>query len=368
VSGSGMRAVRWHARRDVRCENVGIAPEPGAGEARVRVAWCGLCGSDVHEYLHGPFQIPQVPHVVTGRAAPITLGHEISGWVESVGPGPTELHEGDLVVLNALLPCGICRRCTRGALHLCPDLGHLGMSADGGLADFVSVPAAMIVRAPPDLDPAVAALAEPFAVAIRAVRQGGSPRSQFCLVVGAGTIGLAVALVLADLDNTVALVDVSPARLDHARRLGLDARAASEVYPRDIHEFGRAAQGAGASPPALAARAVFECSGAREALGEAIQLVDAGGVLVLAGIPSALVSLDSSVVVLRELRLVGSMSHLPEADLAPAVEFLARHPTLAGQLVTGRIPLEATVKRGLDELSGPAAPDHAKILVQVHDR
>jgi (R,R)-butanediol dehydrogenase / meso-butanediol dehydrogenase / diacetyl reductase len=362
-----MRAVRWHARGDVRCEDVDIAPEPGAGEVRVRVAWCGLCGSDVHEYLHGPFQIPQAPHVVTGRAAPITLGHEVSGWVESVGPGPTQLHEGDLVVLNALLPCGSCRQCTRGAGHLCPDLGHLGMSADGGLADFVTVPAAMIVRAPADLDPAVAALAEPFAVAIRAVRQAGSPRSQFCVVVGAGTIGLAVALVLADLDNAVALVDVSPPRLEHARRLGLDAWAASEVYPQDIHQFGRAAQGAGSAPPALTATAVFECSGAHEALGEAVHLVDPGGVLVLAGIPSAPVSLDSSVVVLRELRLVGSMSHLPEADLAPAVEFLARHSTVADQLITGRIPLEATVERGLDELSGPAAPHHAKILVQVHD-
>jgi (R,R)-butanediol dehydrogenase/meso-butanediol dehydrogenase/diacetyl reductase len=362
-----MRAVRWHARRDVRYENVGIAPQPGAGEARVRVAWCGLCGSDVHEYLHGPFQIPQVPHVVTGRTAPITLGHEVSGWVESVGSGVTELHEGDLVVLNALLSCGMCRQCIRGSPHLCPSLGHLGMSADGGLADFVTVPAAMIVRAPADLDPAVAALAEPFAVAIRAVRQGGDPRSQFCVVIGAGTIGLAVALVLTDLGNSVALVDVSPARLDHARRLGLDARAASEVYPPDVHEFGHAAQGAGASPAALAASAVFECSGARKALGEAVQLVEPAGVLVLAGIPSALVTLDSSVVVLRELRLVGSMSHLPEADLAPAVGFLARHATLTRQLVTARIPLEATVERGLDELSGPGAPHHAKILVQVHD-
>src|SRR2546423_10236994 len=91
VSGSGVRAVRWHARRDVRCENVGIAPEPGPGEARVRVAWCGLCGSAVHEYLNGPFQIPQVPHVVTGRAAPITLGPQIPGWGEPVGPRPTDL-------------------------------------------------------------------------------------------------------------------------------------------------------------------------------------------------------------------------------------------------------------------------------------
>jgi (R,R)-butanediol dehydrogenase / meso-butanediol dehydrogenase / diacetyl reductase len=362
-----MRAVRWHGRRDVRCENVGVAAEPRAGEARVRVAWCGLCGSDVHEYLHGPFQIPLAPHAVTGRAAPITLGHEVSGWVESVGPEVSDLREGDLVVLNALLPCGICRQCRRGAAHLCSDLGHLGMSADGGLADFVTVPAAMIVRAPRDLDPAVAALAEPFAVAVRAVRQGGSPRSQFCVVVGAGTIGLAVALVLAGLDNSVVLVDVSVARLEHARRLGLDARTASEVYPQDIHEFGRAAQGAGSSPSALAASAVFECSGAREALGEAVQLVEPGGVLVLAGIPSALVSLDGSVVVLRELRLVGSMSHLPEVDLAPAVEFLARHSAVAGQLITGRIPLEATVERGLDELTGPGAPDHAKILVQVQD-
>src|SRR3954447_23754019 len=114
-----MRAVRWHGRGDVRFEKVPGAPPPGPDEIRIRVAWCGLCGSDVHEYRSGPFQIPLRPHPVTGRCAPIILGHEVSGWVDELGADRADLAPGTLVSLNALLPCGACRECLRGAPQRC---------------------------------------------------------------------------------------------------------------------------------------------------------------------------------------------------------------------------------------------------------
>jgi (R,R)-butanediol dehydrogenase / meso-butanediol dehydrogenase / diacetyl reductase len=343
-----MQAVRWHGRRDVRVERIPRPRPPAEDEVRVRVAFCGLCGSDLHEYLHGPFRIPLDRHPVTGRSAPIVLGHEIAGRVEAAGSATSGLAEGDLVALNALLPCGRCEPCARGDLHLCLVLGHLGMSADGGLAETVTVPAAMAVRAPAGMRSDLAALAEPFACAVRAARHAGSPRGVACVVVGAGTIGLAVAIVLRSAGNEVMLLDVAAPRLRHAAALGFPALDA------------------GAEQAAtLEAPVVLECSGAPTAADAAFRLAAPGGTVVLVGLPAEPSTVDTTVVVLREVRVVGSMSHLADADLAPALALLAEHADEALALVTARIPLEATVEQGLEALAGPEHARHAKILVQV---
>ncbi|GAB3571161.1 2,3-butanediol dehydrogenase [Amycolatopsis endophytica] len=343
-----MSAVRWHGRGDVRYETVPRASSPGPGEIRVHVAWCGLCGSDVHEYLHGPFQVPVQPHPTTKQSAPITLGHEISGWVDAIGPRVSGLRHGDLVVLNALLPCERCAPCGRGEVHLCTALGHLGMSADGGLAGFVTVPAAMAVPVPSHVPSEVAALAEPFAVAVHMVRQAAAARGPRAVVVGAGAIGLATALLLRAEGTEVRLVDVAGLRLAHARELGFAAGK-----PEDDH---------GSWP------LVFECSGAEGGLSLAVGLGEPGGLLVLAGLPAAPARVDAAAIVLRELRLVGSMSHLVEPDLRPAVDFLAAHPGEAARLITGRVPLADAVSGGLDVLAGPDRGRHAKVLVRVGAR
>ncbi|WP_183062043.1 alcohol dehydrogenase catalytic domain-containing protein [Motilibacter peucedani] len=346
MDGATMPAVRWHARGDVRVEQVPAAPAPGAGEVRVRVAFCGICGSDVHEYLHGPFTIPTRPHPTTGAMAPIVLGHEVSGWVDTVGSGVSGLAVGDVVALNALLPCGRCPQCAAGAPHLCLQLGHIGMSADGGLAEALTVPAAMVVAAPPGMAPQLAALGEPFAVALHALRLAGSPVGRRCTVVGSGTIGLCVALLLVDAGNEVTVLDVAEERLAHAASLGLDARPVDEGVR------------GGAS-------VVLECSGAAPAVSAAVGLAEPGGTVVLLGLPERPVELDVTDVVLREVHVVGSMSHLADADLAPALAFLARNAELAAKVVTAVVPLDAAVSGGLEALVGSDRARHAKILVAV---
>ena len=345
-----MRAVRWHGRGDVRVEEVPRARPPGPGEIRVRVAWCGLCGTDLHEYRAGPVHVPVRPHPVTGQAAPIVLGHEIAGWVESVGSGVPDLAEGDLVTLNALLPCGGCPPCRRGEIQLCLTFGHLGLSADGGLAELVTAPAAMVVPVPPGMSADLAALAEPFAVAMRAVRHAGRPSGGSCLVIGAGSIGLAAATVLAGDGNAVTVLDVAPERLAHATALGFAAA-----------DIASALAGGGRAP------VVIECSGAVSGAGDAVRLAEPGGVAVLVGLPGEPSPIDLSYLVLREIRVIGSMSHRPEDDLAPALDVLAAQPERALGIVTARIPLVETVTGGFDVLAGPDRARHAKILVRVHD-
>ncbi|MGP4111351.1 alcohol dehydrogenase catalytic domain-containing protein [Streptomyces sp. 4N509B] len=351
-----MRAVRWHGRRDVRYETaVPDAPDPGPGEVRVAVAWCGLCGSDVAEYAAGPLLIPVGrAHPVTGRHAPLVLGHEIAGHVTDAGPGVTGLPPGTLVALNALIPCGRCARCAAGDDHLCPDFGHLGMSADGGLAERVTVPAAMAVAAPPGLDPEVAALAEPFAVAwhlVRRVTRGAGDGSR-CLVVGAGAIGLATALVLRERGHEVTVVDVADERLRVAAGLGLRVGAEAEA----VAVAGEGGEGADAA---------LECSGSADGFALSCRAVRPGGVVGLAGLPARPVPFDVTDAAHRELTLVGSMSHQAEADLAPALGFLAAHAETARRLVTARVPLRRAVADGLDVLGGPRRGAHTKILIDA---
>lgn len=329
-----MRAVRWHGRGDVRVEDVPPAPDPGPGEVRVRVAWCGLCGTDVHEYRSGPFYI---------GGSPMIIGHEVAGRIDAVGSDVPDLAPGALVGLNAVLPCGTCVQCRRGAYHRCAIFGHIGFTAPGGLAELVTVPAHMVVAVPSGMDAAVAALGEPFAVAWHGIRQADSPQGTHCVVLGAGTIGLATALLLEAAGNEVTVVDVAEPRLRLAKRLGFD------------------------TDDARRAPVVFECAGAPAAPAAGFERAEPGGLVVLIGLSERPGEVDLNAVVLREIRVVGSLSHLTREDLAPALAFLAAHEDAARQLITARIPLRDTVSRGLDVLAGPRGAEHAKILVEVGD-
>lgn len=339
-----MKAVRWHARHDVRLEEIPDAPPPGPGEVRIDVAYCGLCGSDVHEYLHGPDQIPTTEHPTTGSRAPVVLGHEVSGWIADVGPG-VDLPRGALVALNALEPCGVCRSCQGGAPQRCVALGHIGLSVDGGLAEQLTVPAEMVLLAPEGLSAQLTALAEPFAVAMHAVSRAGTPCGQRCLVLGAGAIGLAIALVLRELGNDVCVADIDQDRLQAARDLGL--------LPHD--------------PRTSAPTTVFECAGAAQAPAEAMRRAAPGGLVVLCGLPERLSEIDVSDVVMRELRIIGSVGHLTDPDLRDALDLLVRQQDAARQLVSAVVPLSDAVGGGLDILGGPERSRHTKILVEIND-
>src|SRR5690242_2182546 len=92
--GGDMKAARWHARRDVRIEEV-PEPEPGPGQVKVRVDWCGICGTDLHEYIEGPMFTAATPHPLTGYGAPVIIGHEFAGEIVETGPSVSGFRPGD---------------------------------------------------------------------------------------------------------------------------------------------------------------------------------------------------------------------------------------------------------------------------------
>jgi (R,R)-butanediol dehydrogenase / meso-butanediol dehydrogenase / diacetyl reductase len=345
-----MRALRWHGRRDLRLEDVPAPGPPAAGEVRIAVEWCGICGTDVEEYTDGPLVIPSSPHPLTGLCAPMIVGHEVSGRVSEAGPG-VDLAPGTLVALDGYLYCGRCRACQRHQTNLCERWAHIGMSYPGGLAEAMLVPAAMAVPATDEIPSDQLALAEPCSVAVRAMRRARLQIGERIAVIGAGTIGLAVLQVARTAGAGEAfVVDPIPARRGRARQLGGDGVAASveELVGGDM---------------AGAFDLVVDCSGSSAVPNDAIDLCRPGGRIALVGFPPRPGMLDYTRLLLKELSLVASVGHVYDEDFAAAVRLLCSGRVEAEPLISDRIPLERSIRDGIERLAGPDHEDALKILV-----
>jgi len=196
---TSMLACRLHAVGDLRGEEVPMPAVP-PGWALVRVAACGVCGSDLPRVItKGTYRFPLIP------------GHEIAGEVAQA-PGGCGLAEGDRVVVFPLIACGRCQSCQAEQAQLCDDYDYLGSRRDGGWAQYVAAPTANLLRVPPGVDLEVAALTEPAAVARHALRRSGLQEGDTVWIVGAGPIGLLLAqwaralgagrVVISDLDDS----------------------------------------------------------------------------------------------------------------------------------------------------------------------
>jgi (R,R)-butanediol dehydrogenase/meso-butanediol dehydrogenase/diacetyl reductase len=151
-----------------------VPAPPKADEVQVEVSVCGICGSDLHEYLAGPIFIPTEPHPLTGHSGKTILGHEFSGKVVAVGSNVTSVRVGDLVAPDACQHCGVCVTCREGRYNVCEKLAFTGLMADGAFAKYVNIPANICYVVPPGTDLDAAALIEPIATGFKAVRLAGS--------------------------------------------------------------------------------------------------------------------------------------------------------------------------------------------------
>ena len=178
-----MKAALYFGHRDVRVLEV-PEPRPGPGQVQVRVAWAGLCGTDRHEYT-GPIFIPvEQPHRVTGRRAPLILGHEFSGVIAQVGEGVTAWRPGDRVTASGNLVCGRCGPCRAGRINLCEDLAFTGIGTDGAFAEAIVVPEYQLFRIPAAVSLERALLAEPLACGVHATGLLGKLRGRSVAVMG----------------------------------------------------------------------------------------------------------------------------------------------------------------------------------------
>jgi (R,R)-butanediol dehydrogenase/meso-butanediol dehydrogenase/diacetyl reductase len=345
-----MQAVRWHARGDVRVEEVPPPPPPGPGEVQLRVSWCGICGTDLEEWQDGPLFIPVgAPHPVTGARAPIVLGHEFAGVVTAVGAGVTEPAPGQRAAVDTILYCGTCHWCRRGEVIRCPSLGALGLHADGGLAGRCNAPARMCLPVLDSVPDDEAALAEPLAVAVRALRRGGLQPGERVAIIGVGAVGLmALQAAIAFGADSVAVIEPLPERRALAMRLGADRHVP-------------AGDAAGVD-----ADVAVECAGSPAAVQTAVQALRAGGRAVVLGIGTRPVTVPPLDLVIGEKSIVGSLSHVWDQDFRIALGLLGRGAVQAAPLISDRIPLDAAVSGGLALLRDEPGK-HVKILVRPED-
>lgn len=308
-----MNAVRWHGRGDLRHERIPL-PLPGYDEALIRVGWVGICGTDVEEYRAGPLTIPVEPHVSSGRSAPLTLGHEIVGQVVLAAGDGTGPAVGQWVVPDVVQGCGQCWWCGAHEEGLCPRLTVLGQTDDGGLADYLVAKAARCLVVPAGLEPRSAALAEPLAVAVRAVSKLTLRPDSVVAVVGGGTIGQLTALVLSRSSPAgVVVVDPMPERRALATRLS----GAIALSPEDFAPYV-------STMPEPGLDAVIECAGRPGLIEESLHAVRPGGTVVAVGLRSGFEPIEVPHLVLGERTLVGSAAHMWDTDVAAALELLGR--------------------------------------------
>jgi (R,R)-butanediol dehydrogenase / meso-butanediol dehydrogenase / diacetyl reductase len=354
-----VRAVVWHGRGDVRVEDVPEPPSPGPDEVKVAVEWCGICGTDVEEWRNGPRFVPVgEPHALTGRRAPLVLGHEVSGRVAEVGPGVSGLREGDLVALDALIYCGRCWWCRRHQVTLCPQLAAIGLQADGGLAEAVTVPAPMCIHVPDGVGADTAALAEPVAVAVRALRRGRLALNESLLVLGAGMIGIASLVVGRSMGAApIVVADPIASRRDLAQRLGADL--ALDPRDPDFLEVAQEVTGRGGADVAV------DAAGSRDSGPTAIAAARPGGRAVIVGLASEPARVDLFAFATREKELIGSLSHVWDEDFAAAVRLLSGGILTADQVVGRSLSLEETVDRGFTAIEDADAKG-VKVHVSPH--
>ena len=158
-------------------ESIPEPGEPGAGEVLLRVLRASICGTDASEYAYGPRLVPlTIPHPGSGRVGPVVLGHEFIGRVVAVGEDVDGIRPGDRVVPGAGVSCGSCPWCTAGRTNLCAGYYTLGLQADGGLAEARALPARICLPVPDACGDDAAAMAQPLAVALHAVRRGSLSR------------------------------------------------------------------------------------------------------------------------------------------------------------------------------------------------
>ncbi|MER7617211.1 2,3-butanediol dehydrogenase [Nonomuraea wenchangensis] len=347
-----MRAAVWHGAGDVRVEDVQVRP-PGPGEVTIEVAYCGICGSDLHEYADGPHAVPVGdPHPESGVAAPLVLGHEFCGTVSETGDGVTGLVPGDRVAVEPHYRCGRCPRCLAGEYNICRHFGFAGLMGHGGLAERATVPAYMLHRLPEEVSLEQAAVFEPAAVALHAVRRATLRPGESVAVLGLGPIGLLVtrfaARHAARYGGRVVAADRSAARRELALRLGAAATGADLADL--VGEEG--------------ADVTFEAVGSEDTLRASLAATRRGGRVMFLGLTGA-VTLDAFALVNDEQTIMTSVGY---RDVYPElIRMVAEEGEDLSAVVTSVIPLEHVVEDGFEALlRGPE--QEVKVLVRPGER
>ncbi len=349
-----MRAAVWHGYKDIRIENV-PEPKPAAGQVKIRVDWAGICGTDRHEY-EGPNFIPvEKPHRLTGRTAPLIIGHEFSGRITKLGEGVVDWKIGDRVTANGSLTCGKCEACRSGRYNICQKLGFLGVGDDGAFADYVVVEAAKLFAIPEGVSQKEAAVAEPLACGIHATNLLGDVKGKDVVIIGPGIIGLSAffgakyagagRILVAGIGSYRKelvesygglYVDVSENDLETCVQNWTDGRLADIVY---------------------------ECIGSEKTLDQSIRISKPGAKIMVMGVFGKKPIIDMNTLQEAERVLYTSQAHVDE--IATALSYIREGKIRPEELITREVTLDTLVQDGFEYLI-QHGPEQIKVLINLH--
>lgn len=336
-----MRAARFYDQKDIRIEDID-RPTAGPKEVLIDIAWCGICGSDLHEYLEGPIFIPAKgsPHPISGEEAPITMGHEFSGTVAEVGEGVDDLDVGQHVVVEPYIIHE--EYWGKENYHLTPDQNFIGLGGHGGgLAEQISVNRHWVHPIPDSIALDEAALIEPLAVAYHAFERSGATEGDVALIGGAGPIGLLTAAVAKAHGVTTIMSELSKKRIETARETGVADHVVNPSEQDVVEEVLRITDGRGADVG-------FEATSVAVVLNTLFSSVKKAGVIVNESIWGHKPEANLVELVTKEQDLRGTIGY--HFSHEPSIELVSSGKIDLKPFITHKIALDDLIDKGFDTL------------------
>jgi (R,R)-butanediol dehydrogenase/meso-butanediol dehydrogenase/diacetyl reductase len=351
-----VRAARYYGKGDIRVEDVATAQVRAPDDVLVEVAYCGICGTDLHEYAVGPIVTPTSPHPLTGVTLPQTLGHEFSAKVVEVGAAVRDVRVGDRVAIMPAIVCGRCRYCRRGQGHLCVQFACTGLSAEtGGLAQYAVVKEYQAARLPDEVSDLEGAVIEPAAVAAYGVERAGVTGGDVVLVTGAGPIGILSAMYASAAGASAVIIsEPNKNRSTLAERLDIGHVVDPTTGALD-DLVGELTGGDGVD-------LAIECSGTTPGLSSCVVKTRKRASIVQTGLHTKPATLDAMALSEKDLTLYGSWCW-NMTDWPRIIRLVATGQYPVAKAVTSEIALDDVVSKGFDTLIDPQG-DQLKVLVR----
>ncbi|MEP5765885.1 MAG: alcohol dehydrogenase catalytic domain-containing protein [Halieaceae bacterium] len=316
-------------------------PVPGPGQLLLKVSACGICGSDLHAYK------------TSLTEENIVFGHEFSGSVEAIGDGAIgDWKVGDRVIALGAMLCGQCPACERGQPEQCEKLESIGFTRDGAYAEYVLTHSALTIKIPEDIDDRQAALVEPLAVGLTAIKDCKLPMGGNVLVIGAGIIGIAVAKWARFFGaENIGISDLENSRLERAKAVGATMTINAKENPDPVQAF---LEATGQTPDAI-----VECVG-RPMLKGLVEMAPAGAHIVVLGASMQEEPISSLAAAQKKVRMTFSFGYeLPDFDFI--VRMISAGRVSTDKLITQSVGLDET-PQVFAELMKPN--DHCKVLIE----
>lgn len=320
-------------------------PELKPDQVMMRTRRIGVCGSDIHVY-HGK-------HPYTGY--PIVQGHEVSGVVAAVGENVSGFSVGDKITFAPQVVCGECYPCRSGMYHICENLKVMGFQTDGTAQEFFPLPLDIVFKLPEDMSLDHAAMIEPIAVAVHAVRKGGDVAGKKVLVLGAGTIGNLVAQVTKAFGaEAVMITDVKDYKLQKAEACGIDFpvnTSKTDLNQVILTNFG-----------ADRADLILECVGLQDTITQAVSYARKGTTIVIVGVFGEKPVVDLGLVQDRELKMVGTLMY-QNTDYEAAIDLVRSGVMCLDELVTHRFKFDRypDAYHAIEESNG----EYMKVMIEL---